>query len=120
MDVNYKLIVENAKDAIVIVDDEVIKYINDYGAKKLGYEKKEIVGKNFLDFSPEKEKENLKYNYKKTVEGKDTFLYEMSFVRKDGRVIFTEVRAQNIEYDGKAASLSFIRDVTARKKTVEI
>ncbi len=116
----YQKIIENAKDAIVIICDDVVEYINEYGAKKLGYKKEEIVGANFLSFVPEEERENLEKEYKSTIKGEESFLYETNFRTKNGRIIFSEIHAQKINYKGKIASLAFIRDITARKKTSEI
>ncbi len=120
MDEKYRLIVEGAKDAIIIISEGLISYINPYGAQELGYSREEMIGNNFLDFVGESSKKTVEENYRRTLGEKQTFLYEADFQKKDGSLIPAEIRAQKVELDGKSADLVFIRDIRKRKKAEEV
>ncbi len=46
-------------------------------------------------------------------------IYEMAALHKDGRKIDIETNSGIITYHGKPATLSFVRDITERKRTEE-
>jgi PAS domain S-box-containing protein len=118
---DYKNIVENANDAIVVIDDQgKIIYVNQYIADALGHEKEYFFDKNFLDFVTDSHKKNVEDGYRKTMAGQKNFVYEADFLKKNGTFLSGEIRAQKIKYADKEASLVFIRDISTRKKTERV
>ncbi len=115
MSEDYKLIIEGSKDGFVMVDGDLVVYINQYLTDALGFKKDDVVGKNFLDFIAEEHKgvviENLE---------KDEHIHEVNFRKKDGGFLLTEVRFQKTNYNQKNVNLLIIRDITTRKKIEEI
>ncbi len=120
MEADYQKIVESVNDGVVIIDEAVIKYINPYAAEKLGYDRDFFINKNFLDFVYEEDKEKVRENYKRTMEGRQTFLYDARLQKKDGNLVAVEIHAQKIEYEEKKVDLVVMRDVSARKKAEEV
>lgn len=112
MNEEYKLIVENAKDGIVITQNDVVLYANQYILEIIGCSKEEIFGKKLSGFV-EKQKELERKN-------EDISIYEIGFKKKDGKYFVGEARKQKIKYLEKDAELLFIRDITTRKKTEEV
>ncbi|MFO7883129.1 MAG: PAS domain S-box protein [Kosmotogaceae bacterium] len=116
----YKLLFENANDAIFVHDTEGnFLEVNSQAIKRLDYSKQE-----FLNMSPrviddpahaEKVNERIEELLKKGY----TF-FETVHVAKDGRKIPTELSSRVFEYKGKKAILSIARDITERKKVEEI
>lgn len=120
MQEKFREIVESAKDAIIIMEDGVITYINSYGATTLGYQKDEIIGKNFVEFISDEDKEKAQENYRRTTEGKKTFLYEVLVKKKNGTSLPVEISAQKIQEKDGDFEVAFIRDISARKKAEKV
>jgi len=107
-----KQFLEASRDAVFIIFDEKIEYVNDRAVKLLGFsEASEIIGKWSCEFISQDDK-NVQYR----PAGKSTpFRYELKFRRKDGTTVDVENQISIIEYDGKPSSLVFSRDITERK-----
>ncbi len=120
MDDIYKLIVDNARDGIVLIQDEMVKYANPYVEEVLGYEEKEVKGMKFLDLIAQESKEEVLRNYQKTIRGEESTLYEAKIKTKNGDLLSGEIHAHRVSYEGKPADLAVIRNVKARKKTEEV
>ena len=113
----YKNLVENAQEGVWAVDenDDTI-FVNPKICEMLGYTKDEMIGKN-LDLFLEDSMIELINSYRKRREKglKDT--YELEFLKKDGTLIYTSVKAapilkENGEFKG---SFAYINDITNRK-----
>jgi len=83
-----------------------------------GYEKKELLGKNFLktNILTAKSKAIVIKNLAKQMMVMHIAPYEIEVVTKDGQKGFAEVNAVKIEYEGNPAALIVFRDITERKK----
>jgi PAS domain S-box-containing protein len=108
----YKSIIENAKDGVVVVQNNVVLYANQYISEVTGIKKEEIVGKLFSNIIKKDEESE------KTKE--DFSTYEIVFQNKDGKHFIGEVHEQKIQYQGEESEILFIRDITTRKKTEEV
>jgi len=114
----YRMLVETASEGICIDDtDEKIIFVNKAFAKLLGYKKKEIIGKKFIDFVYPEDKEKLKKEIKKRRKGKAS-RYELNVVAKDGRIKTFIISAVPL-YENKkfVGSLSINLDITKLKET---
>ena len=113
----YKNLVENGQEGVWAVDenDDTI-FVNPKICEMLGYTKDEMIGTN-LDLFLEDPMIELINSYRKRREKglKDT--YELEFLKKDGTLIHTSVKAapilkENGEFKG---SFAYINDITHRK-----
>jgi diguanylate cyclase (GGDEF)-like protein/PAS domain S-box-containing protein len=114
----YRSLVELSPDTIIALSKEKVVYVNPAGLKLFGAGRpEEFVGKSIMDFiHPEHEalaKKQIRYWIQKTNRLK---LEEYKCVRLDGQVIHVEAIASPILYQGKAGALSFVRDITQRKR----
>ena len=116
MDGIYKKIVENAKDAIVIIKDGLIYYVNPYAIKELGFSEEEFIGKDFLSFVEDKYRKDVFTNYKKIMSGKSIAPYTIEFCKKNGERVFAEIHSQRITHEGEFMDLAIIRNMEARFK----
>jgi PAS domain S-box-containing protein len=110
--VSARSFLEASRDAVFVISDEKIEYVNEMAAKLLGFERNDdIVGRWSCEFiSPE----DRRAQYKPA--GKTTpFRYELKFRRKDGTDVDVENQISIIEYNGRPASLVFSRDISERK-----
>jgi PAS domain S-box-containing protein len=116
----YSAVVENSEDGIVIIQDGTLTFANNSSLNLLGYHSEEACGGDFLDFIAPHYREMVIKNYTERMEGKNVpNIYQILFLRKDGKTVPVEVNATIINYKGKPADLVFIRDITERKRTEE-
>jgi len=109
-------------DPVVIVDSRG-KFLEttDRVGEITGYEKEELLGKNFLKTSivTARSKAILLKNLAKRMIGMHVAPYEVEVVTKDGEKLPYEVNATKIRYEGKPADMVVFRDLRARKKLQE-
>ena len=113
----YRMLVETASEGICIDDaNEKIIFTNKAFAKALGYKKKEIIGKKFIDFVYAEDKEKVKKEIKERREGKAS-KYELRAVAKNGNIKTFLISVVPLYKNKKfAGSLSINLDITEQKE----
>ncbi|MFH1942844.1 MAG: PAS domain S-box protein [bacterium] len=116
----YRNLVERANDGIVIVQDGIVKYINPRLAEMWNSSVEEIIGTPFIDHLSPDERPTLVERYKQRMAGEDVPpVYEAVLRRKDGSIVYSELNAGVIVYQGKPADLVMVRDITERIRAEE-
>jgi PAS domain S-box-containing protein len=116
----YRNFVERASDGVIIVQDGLVKFSNPRLAETMGYTVDDVIGTSFLDYVLPDERPRIMDIYKRRIQGEDVpSVYEMIALHKDGSRINFEINSGVIPYQGKPATLSFVRDITERKKAEE-
>ena len=119
---NLKTYFENAPDGIYLSD---LKGVFLYGNKKaedlLGYDKEELVGKNFLELTllPAKYLIRAGKLLALNAMGKNTGPDEFQLIKKDKTHVWVEINTTTIKQKDKKIILGFARDITERKKSDE-
>lgn len=118
-DTRYKVLFDQANDAIFMLDmDGVYLAVNWRAAQLLGYTVDELVGMNVLQTVVERERaqaENVRLLLQR---GEPLPLYERTLLRKDGGEVPVEISLSVIR-DGRGAAMfvqSIARDLTDRKR----
>jgi PAS domain S-box-containing protein len=108
----FRSLSENAFEGIVISIEGVIVDVNSMFTTLMQYKPQEVIGTDiFRYFVPDSVgtvKERLKLDF--------TGAYEVQAVRKDGAVITLEIKGKDITWQGRAARLGAVLDITDRKK----
>lgn len=113
----YKNLVEKASDGIVIIQDGIIKYVNQIVAPILGFSAEEIIGTKFTKYIHKKDLQRVVGFYNKRMKGKKApSVYEATLKNKKGGHVFAEFNAETINFQGKVADVIIIRDITHRKQ----
>ena len=113
----YRILVENATDAIVIVQDSQIRFHNPKAEALIGYSADELQSLPFLNFVHPDDRDRVKDVYKRwLLEEEPPSTISIRIVTKSGEVIWGEVNAVRILWEGKPALLCFIRDITTEKR----
>jgi PAS domain S-box-containing protein len=116
----YRNLVERAHDGIVIVQDGLLKFVNNRLAEILGYTVDEIFNTSFLNYIPPSDHSKIIDIFSRRIKGeKVPNIYEMTALNKDGSEIIIETNSGLITYNGKPAVLAFIRDITFSKQAEE-
>ncbi len=118
----YSAVVNQAYDGVVIIQDEQIVFANYRMASMLGYGKaSEMINIDYLKHIAPHEKEKVAAISKARLSGLTApRIYETQLIHIDGSLFDVEISAGLIEFDGKRASISVIRDITERKKAQDI
>jgi PAS domain S-box-containing protein len=113
----YRLLVQNAKDAIFIVQDGVIKFSNGKTEKLFGYSGAELAEVPFVNHIHPADRETAYGSIPGGSVGKE-FPKAQSFRIKNqaGQEIWLELKSADMEWEGKPASLNFASDITEQKK----
>ncbi|MFZ0392040.1 MAG: PAS domain S-box protein [Calditrichia bacterium] len=111
----YRTLVEKANDAIIIIQDSLVKYVNPRLCKMRGEPAEKIIEKPFLDYVHPEEKPKVLEYYRRRSRGEEVVsVYETRLLRYDGSYLYAEVNASLIRYEGENAELVLVRDVTDR------
>jgi PAS domain S-box-containing protein len=114
----YKLLFESNPMPLWMIDKDNLKIIaaNEAAAKHYGYTKEELINMDMRLFRPTEDKMQQMEGYQKEMDG------DLGIVRhrkKDGSVIYVQIVAHDIIFEGKHVRLSMSNDVTERMKAEE-
>ena len=115
------LLVENAREGVVILEDGKIIYANRAFCRILGFDNlEEIQDKMLLDFAEKDHQILLEEKYEAVRNGVDENSAAMDayFVKKDGSVVEAKFAAVLAKYLGRRIVLGFVRDVTAANRAL--
>jgi len=114
----YRAVVENVNEAIVVVQDGVIKFANPKTMELSGYSKKELIFRPFTEFIHPEDREMVRERYLRRLKGEILPpIYSFRIIDKEGNTRWVEISAVRITWQGKPATLNFLTDITERKKT---
>jgi PAS domain S-box-containing protein len=114
----YRKLVENANEAIFIAQDGAIKFPNPKTLELLGETEKGWAEVPFIDFvHPEDRQMVLDMHCKRLAGNKHLpSTYSFKVVSRHGKEYLVELNAVTITWEGRAATLNFVRDLTEQKK----
>ena len=118
----YRDIVENSRDAILIIVDTTIEYVNDaaFNLFKIN-DRKEIIGVSAVDYLDPVERKIFKgIEARKEDAGQEPLIYD--YLHSFGEMFEKRFEASIsfITYHGQPAKLAFIRDITDRIEKEEL
>jgi PAS domain S-box-containing protein len=116
----YRQLAENAGEAILVVQDGMIRFSNPKGAELSGYSIEELTSKSFVDFIHPDDSDMVADRYLRRLQGEILpQTYDFRAMRKDGAIRWAELTAVLISWDNNPAVLCFMGDITERKRAEE-
>lgn len=116
----YSVLVERAKDGVLIVQREECAFVNKAFSMMLGYEISEILGRSILDFVEPEDREPLRNYQLSYLQGENSpGIFETKMRDKAGKRKEVEISTGFIQYRGKPASINIVRDITERNRSKE-
>jgi PAS domain S-box-containing protein len=113
----YRLLVQISNDAIFIAQDGVIKFPNPKAEQFLGYSADELARTPFVKYVHPDDREMVMERYNKRLDGhKFPNTYPFRVIDKSGQEFWAEVNAVLIQWEGRPATLNFVRDITEKKR----
>jgi len=113
----YRLLVENANDAIFIAQDETVKFPNPKALAMVGYSAEELARMPFVSLIHPEDRNMVLERYRKRLQGeKLPQTYSFRIINAKGEELWTQLNTELITWEGRSATLNIIRDVTEQKK----
>ncbi len=113
----YRLLVDNANEAIIVAQDMQLKFFNQKVVSVIGYSREELESMRFDELIHPDDRETVVSHYKKRIGGKKLpSVYSFRMRKKNGRSFWAEINAVVIEWQGRPATLNFLSDVTKRTR----
>jgi PAS domain S-box-containing protein len=113
----FRLVVQNANDAIIIVQDDVIKFPNPRTVKMLGCFSEELEKIPFSTLIHPEDKDNVLTKQKKCLERNEPFnSYSLRVINTANQELWVDLNSVPIQWEGKPATLNFFRDITEKRK----
>ncbi|MBL7903845.1 MAG: PAS domain S-box protein [Bacteroidales bacterium] len=112
----YRFLVERANDGIVILQDGRVKFINQMMASILGFGVEEMLDTPFIRYIAPAERDKIISYYNQRQSGETPpQIYESMLLCKDGTLKPVEFNNGIINFNGRTATQTYIRDITERK-----
>ena len=112
----YRMVVENAKEAIVVTQDMKVVFVNRAGLDMIGYSEKILTPQLITDFIHPDDRNMVVDHHIRRLKGEDVQpVYSFRILREDGTVKWVEISAAVIKWQERPATLNFLNDITERK-----
>ncbi|MFW6082306.1 MAG: hybrid sensor histidine kinase/response regulator, partial [Desulfosalsimonas sp.] len=113
----YRILVENAREAIFVVQDGVIRFANQATCELTGYSLEELISRQFTDFMHPEDSESVPAElfqpYRDVNSGKECCF---RIISRSENVRWGELKSVEIEWEGRPATLNFLSDITEQRK----
>ncbi len=116
----YRHLFEYANDSIFIVEPSTRRFlnVNENAARRLGYSRAELLRLTLDDIDTPAAAAHNEAIIRELQET-GSVIFEHAHRRKDGTEMPVEISSRVIEYGGRRVFLSFVRDITKRKRAVQ-
>jgi len=113
----YRLLVENASDAIFIAQDEAVKFQNPKAEEMLGYSAEELAKIPFINLIHPEDRDRILDMHSRRLAGEELpSTYSFRMVNKTGKELWAQLNVVLVTWEGRPATLNFLRDMTTQKK----
>nr|WP_319540854.1 PAS domain S-box protein [uncultured Methanospirillum sp.] len=115
---NFRILVDNAPDAIYIQTNNQFRYLNNAALRLLGaISADQLLGTDFIDRIDPSFHEQIRERVKNVRENqKQAELLEEVYLKLDGTPVYVEVKGVPFEFQGEPGALVMLRDITERKR----
>ena len=116
----YRLLVENANEAIVVAQDEGLKFANPQASQLMGYSREELTSRPFLEFIHPDDRQMVEERHLMRLAGEELpHVYPFRIIHREGDTKWAEINAVRIDWEGRPATLNLLTDITERKQAEE-
>lgn len=113
----YRELFDNASEGIVVVQDGKFVMANRAALALTGYSDTLAIGGGFFNMLHPDDREDAIDRHRRRMRGESPERrHEMRVMRADGSVAWVETSAVTIQWDGRPAALTFVADISERKR----
>jgi PAS domain S-box-containing protein len=120
--IQFRKLMDESNDSIFVIDRQTGLYMdfNKKAHEQLGYTREELLEVSVIEVAQHIQSREVWHERVALVHEKDGLIFETNYKRKDGSIFPVEVSARILDYNDEPVVLSFVRDISERKKTEEI
>ncbi len=112
----YRLLIENAGEAIFIAQDGAIRYSNPTARRTMGYAEEYLASTPFVTLVHPDDREMVAMKQERRLRGEDLpETYSFRIRNMAGDELWLDLNSALIHWEGRPATLNFARDITPRK-----
>lgn len=112
-------ILDNAQEAIIVLQDEVHKYVNKRASEIGGRSIEELIGKHIRETTHPDDYPLTFKRYNEKLQGKSVKKYRYRGIDQGGHVKWFEIIGTAILWEGRPAVLNFVTDITVQVRAEE-
>ena len=114
----YRAIFEGSQEGILLADVDTyqFRFANPAACNFLGYTQTELIQMTVPDIHPESDRQWILEEFQSQANGTKILAEQIPCLRKDGRIVYADIRSGSIEIKGRRFLLGFLADVTDRLK----
>ena len=113
----YRLFIETAREAIVVVQGFSLKFVNPMAMEITGRTEECLLSNPFMNFIYDDDRELVAANHVKRMNGEVVDQYQFRMLKNDNSLKWIEMSGAIIEWEGQIAALNVFSDITDRKRT---
>ncbi len=114
---HYRSLVENADEAIIVIQDGKIKFVNARAVEAFGYSVQEFMSIPVFELVHPEDRDMVVKRYLEKINGDAApTRYTYRALHKKGLVAWIEISSILISWEDRPATLNLITDITDRKK----
>ena len=117
-ELSYRTLIENTGQAIVVVQNGIIRYANPVTSLISGYTSEEIYLRPFIEFIHPDDRDMVSVHYQNRsnddMGSKSVYMFRV--ISKHGDIRWAEIKAVKIDWNGDAATLNFLTDFTEQMR----
>jgi PAS domain S-box-containing protein len=116
----YRLVVDNASEAILVIQDGISGFFNPKAVEFMRCSKNKLKSKPFVEMIHREDRTKVSEYFEEILQGEGlSKICALRVVTNKGDVKWLEANAVLISWEGKPAILNFLTDVTERKQAQE-
>lgn len=113
----YRILVENAHDAIFIIQDDVLKYANKSTEVLSGYPAEDLYNKPFTAQIHPEDRDKMNNRQQFRVESRNFAGHQIfRIIDRSGAIKWADLNAIRIDWEERPAIMCFARDITSQKQ----
>lgn len=113
----YRLVVQNAHEGILLIQDGVFRFANAAAQRLLGRPESGLVGLPYLDFVAPELRSEIRHREEQLFRGEVTRTHhEHLIARPDGTQLWIETVSIKVDWHGRPAVLVFAADITQARR----
>ncbi len=116
----YRLVVENASEAIFVAQDGMIKFVNPKTLELIADSEQELASRPFSEFIHPDDRPMVADRHEQRIRGQHPpSVYAFRVIDKFGNIRWVQINVVSIVWEGRAATLNFLGDITTKRKMEE-
>ncbi|MFC1857716.1 PAS domain S-box protein [Thermodesulfobacteriota bacterium] len=113
----YRLVIENAAEAIFVIQDGMLKFSNPKTLELFGYSEDELTSRPIVEYVHPDDRKRVMKQYIKRLKGEENpHVPPFKIINQEGDIRWVEIQAALTSWERNPAILNFLNDITDRKR----